>query len=98
METLNAYEVGFKTSFLDGLARLNGAIYYYDYQDYQAFALESLTLYVFNTDAENKGGELSYKSPPLIVWISCWACLTSITTWMTPTPRPAERHWIGAPS
>ena len=63
-ETLNAYEVGFKTSFLDGLARLNGAIYYYDYQDYQAFALESLTLYVFNTDAENKGGELELQISP----------------------------------
>jgi len=64
-ETLNAYEVGFKTTLLDGLARLNGAAYYYDYEDYQAFALESLTLYVFNTDATNKGFELELQTSPV---------------------------------
>lgn len=63
-ETLNAYEVGFKTELWGGLARLNGAAYYYDYQDYQAFALDSLTLYVFNTDATNKGFELELQASP----------------------------------
>ena len=64
-ETLNAYEVGFKTTFMGGLARLNGAAYYYDYQDYQAFALDSLTLFVFNTDAVNKGFELELQASPV---------------------------------
>lgn len=63
-ETLDAYEIGFKTTFMDGLARLNGAAYYYDYQDYQAFALDSLTLFVFNTDAVNKGAELELQASP----------------------------------
>ena len=64
-ETLNAYEIGFKTDLFNGLARLNGAAYYYDYQDYQAFALDSLTLYVFNTDATNQGFELELQTSPI---------------------------------
>ncbi len=64
-ETLNAYEAGFKMTLMDGLARLNGAAYYYDYQDYQAFALDSLTLFVFNTDAVNKGFELELQASPV---------------------------------
>tara|TARA_B110001450_G_scaffold257008_1_gene290191 strand:+ start:749 stop:3112 length:2364 start_codon:yes stop_codon:yes gene_type:complete len=57
-EVLNAYETGFKRSFADGKARLNATAYYYDYQDYQAFSLEGLTTFVFNTDAETYGGEI----------------------------------------
>ncbi|NIB40958.1 TonB-dependent receptor [Pseudomaricurvus alkylphenolicus] len=64
-ETLDAYEFGFKTELWDGRARLNGAIYYYDYQDYQAFNLESLTLFVFNTDAVNQGFELELQASPV---------------------------------
>ena len=64
-ETLDAYEIGFKTELWDGLARLNGAMYYYDYKDYQAFNLESLTLYVFNTDAVNQGFELELQTSPV---------------------------------
>jgi len=64
-EVLNAYELGFKTTLFDGLARLNGAAYYYDYNDYQAFRLEGLTQYVFNTDAEVKGWELELQATPL---------------------------------
>ena len=63
-ETLDAFEIGFKTDLWDGRARLNGAMYYYDYQDYQAFNLESLTLFVFNTDATNKGFELELQASP----------------------------------
>lgn len=64
-EVLNAYELGFKWSSEDGLLRVNGASYYYDYQDYQAFALESLTTYVFNTDAEVKGAEIEVFASPV---------------------------------
>ncbi|NIB40175.1 TonB-dependent receptor [Pseudomaricurvus alkylphenolicus] len=64
-EVLNAYEIGFKTTLFDGLARLNGAAYYYDYNDYQAFRLEGLTQYVFNTDAEVKGWELELQATPV---------------------------------
>jgi iron complex outermembrane receptor protein len=67
-ETLDAYEVGFKMELWDGRARLNGAAYYYDYQDYQAFNLESLTLFVFNTDAVNQGFELELQASPADGW------------------------------
>lgn len=64
-EVLNAYELGFKWSSEDGKLRVNAASYYYDYQDYQAFALESLTTYVFNTDAEVKGAEIEIFATPV---------------------------------
>ncbi len=64
-EVLNAYEVGFKWTFANGLARLNGSAYFYDYKDYQAFALDSLTTFVFNTDAESIGMELELQASPV---------------------------------
>jgi len=38
-ETVTAYEVGFKTSFLDKLVTFNTAAFYYDYEDMQIFTL-----------------------------------------------------------
>jgi iron complex outermembrane receptor protein len=55
-EVLYAYEVGFKTG--SDWARLNADIYYYDYNDYQAFSLLELTPQVTNSDADSWGGEL----------------------------------------
>lgn len=63
-EVLDAYEVGFKKTLADGKARINGSVYYYDYKDYQAFALDSLTTYVFNTDATVQGAELEIFASP----------------------------------
>ena len=34
-EELTAFEVGFKSSFWDNRAQVTGAVYYYDYRDYQ---------------------------------------------------------------
>lgn len=39
-ETLNAYEIGFKSTLADGKIRLNAAAYYYDWNDFQAFVTE----------------------------------------------------------
>ncbi len=39
-ETLDSYEVGFKSSFADGRIRLNGAAFYIDYSNQQYFLLE----------------------------------------------------------
>jgi iron complex outermembrane recepter protein len=36
-EKLTAYETGFKSTLADGRLRFNGAAYYYDYANYQAF-------------------------------------------------------------
>ena len=54
-ETPISYEAGFKSTLLDGRARWNTSFYYYDYQDYQAFAFVALSQLVFNTDAEVYG-------------------------------------------
>ncbi len=64
-EKLYAYEVGFKATLMDGLARLNGAAYYYDYQDYQAFFITGIDTITFNTDAESSGAELELQASPI---------------------------------
>ena len=38
-EQLDAFEIGFKKTIVDNRLRLNGAAYYYDYKDYQAFEI-----------------------------------------------------------
>lgn len=38
-ETVNAYEVGLKSEWLDGQLVVNAAVWYYDYRDYQVFQL-----------------------------------------------------------
>lgn len=54
-ETLNAYEVGLKSSFLDRKVRFNVAGFYYDYSDYQAFDQRGFNFTLFNTQAEIYG-------------------------------------------
>ena len=63
-EILTSYELGEKLTFWDGRARLNGAVFYYDYQDYQGFFLAGLTQVVQNVDATVKGGELELAVAP----------------------------------
>ncbi|MDT8320404.1 MAG: TonB-dependent receptor [Xanthomonadales bacterium] len=63
-EVLLAYETGFKSTLLDGLARLNGSFYYYDYDDYQAFVFSGSSGFVRNADAEYFGAELEFIVKP----------------------------------
>jgi len=63
-ETLTNYEAGSKSTFLDGAARLNAAVFYYDYRNYQAFFLQGLTQVVANRDARVKGGEIEFAIVP----------------------------------
>lgn len=65
-ETLWAYEVGTKLTFWDGKARFNGAAYYYDYKNYQAYSSRGLTTFVLNKPARNYGveGSLTLKPVP----------------------------------
>ncbi|MBT4518598.1 MAG: TonB-dependent receptor [Halieaceae bacterium] len=63
-EQLDAYEFGFKGSYLDGKMRMNGAVYYYDYADYQAFYITGIDTITFNTDADSIGGELEIQASP----------------------------------
>jgi iron complex outermembrane receptor protein len=61
-EKLTSYEVGFKSTFNDGRTRLNGAVFYYDYEDFQTFRFELLNQIIFNTSAKVKGGELELQT------------------------------------
>jgi len=68
-ETLTSYEAGFKYDGLfGGTSRLNGSIYYYDYQDYQGFFFTQVTGFVRNVDAEYQGMELEFASAPTQNW------------------------------
>ncbi len=64
-ERLTSYETGFKSTFWDGKARLNGDVFYYDYKDYQGFFLDVATTIVENVNAKVKGGELELAVTPL---------------------------------
>ena len=64
-EELLAYEVGFKSTLGDGRTRLDGSVYFYDYQDHQAFVFVGSTGRVQNTDAEYFGFELELTTRPV---------------------------------
>lgn len=64
-EVLHSYEVGFKGTLFDGGARLNGNLFYYDYEDYQVFTFPNLSLMVVNLDAKAVGGEIELVANPL---------------------------------
>ena len=57
-----AYEIGFKSTLMNDRMRLNGAAYYYDYQDFQAFNWIGFGGQITNSDATSKGGELELES------------------------------------
>ena len=63
-EQLDAFEVGFKSRLADGLAILNGAAYYYDYKDYQAFQIIGLDTITTNANANSHGFELELQATP----------------------------------
>lgn len=64
-ETLYAYEAGFKSTLLDGHARLNGSVFYYDYKNYQAFLFVGVGGVVINADATNVGAEMDLQISPM---------------------------------
>ncbi len=63
-ETLTSYELGEKLTFWDGRARVNSAIFYYDYRNYQGFFLQGVTQVVKNVDATVKGAEVEFALRP----------------------------------
>jgi iron complex outermembrane receptor protein len=64
-EELVSIEGGFKYTFPQGTTRLNGSLFYYDYQDYQAFLFTGVSGVVVNADAETVGAELELQSSPI---------------------------------
>jgi iron complex outermembrane receptor protein len=63
-EVLHAYELGIKSYLADGRARLNVAMYYYDYKDYQASRWDGLGNVVTNNDSTVKGFEIELATSP----------------------------------
>jgi len=58
-EILTDTEVGFKSELFSRRVRLNGDLFYYDYQNYQAFQFVNFTSILFNAPAQDYGAELS---------------------------------------
>ena len=67
-EVLTNYEGGFKSTIFDGRARLNGSVFYYDYEDFQSFFQLGLNWSVQPQDAEVLGGELEVVASPWDGW------------------------------
>jgi len=63
-EKLDSFEIGSKTTLADGLMTLNGAVFYYDYKDYQAFKFINFSTVVTNNPATVKGAEISLNVRP----------------------------------
>lgn len=64
-EVLISYEAGFKSTLGDGNTRLNGSVFYYDYQDYQAFLFAGVGGVVVNADATTFGAEFELQTTPI---------------------------------
>ncbi|HEX2139156.1 MAG TPA: TonB-dependent receptor, partial [Woeseiaceae bacterium] len=100
-ETLLSYEVGFKSTLLDGRARLNGSAFYYDYEDFQTFRFELLNQIIFNADAEVSGAELELQASPAEGWdVALGMSVLDATAQGIPDPAggPArERNMVAAP-
>lgn len=64
-EKLDAFEVGFKWDSSNRRVRINGAAYYYDYNNYQAFSIIGLDTATLNADAKVKGFEVEVQAAPV---------------------------------
>lgn len=63
-EELTSFEVGFKSELGGGRHRVTGALFFYDYEDHQAFVFRDLNQLLFNADAEVAGAELEWMGLP----------------------------------
>lgn len=67
-EVLYSYEIGFKSTLMDGRARLNATAFYYDYNDYQVFSIQDTAPQIANSDAEAYGAEIELYLSPAEGW------------------------------
>lgn len=65
-ETNNAFELGVKSDLLGRTLRVNGAVFYYDYQNMQNTSLIGITNVITNNDARIWGGELEVTATPVL--------------------------------
>ncbi|MEQ8557122.1 MAG: TonB-dependent receptor [Henriciella sp.] len=64
-ETVDAYELGWKASFPDLSATLNGAIFYQEVSDFQENLFSGSNFRTFNSDVESYGLELDSSVSPI---------------------------------
>lgn len=69
-EFLDAYEVGVKSTLLDGRLELNGAIFYYDWEDLQTFSVDETggAAFLNIPETELVGAEVEFKAVPADGW------------------------------
>jgi iron complex outermembrane receptor protein len=64
-EIVDAYEIGFKSDLADDRVRLNGAVFYYDYQDLQVQLVQAGITFLTNAaQADVQGAELELQAAP----------------------------------
>ncbi|WP_016747665.1 TonB-dependent receptor [Rhizorhabdus wittichii] len=99
-EVLTNYEAGFKLTLLDRKVTFNGAVFHYDYKDYQAFTLQGLSQIVANVPARVTGVETE-----LVLRPARGLMLSGFLTWLDtkvkgitlPSGRVADRDMPQAP-
>jgi iron complex outermembrane recepter protein len=67
-EILTAYELGSKNGFFDGRLKANASLFYYDYDNYQAFFFQGTTNFVKNASAQMQGMEIEFIATPTAQW------------------------------
>lgn len=63
-ETLISYEGGGKFDVAEGRLRVNSSVFYYDYNDYQAYQFTGVGGNIANADARYYGGEVEVAARP----------------------------------
>lgn len=64
-EVLDAYEVGAKLRLTEYAAQINGAVFYYDYSDYQSTRVDNVGQFFANQDATLNGAEIELMLNPV---------------------------------
>lgn len=64
-ERVYAYEAGAKLKLFDRKLRFNNSLFYYDYQNFQAFQFQGIQSFVTNNDAYMYGAESEIASSPM---------------------------------
>ncbi len=99
-EELVNYEGGFKANFANGRARLNASMFYYDYDDYQAYNFIGVAVVLFNADAELYGGEVEFQATPvdgLDIILGLAYVDTEVSGVILPSGRTAKQEMPFAP-
>ena len=99
-ESILSYEIGAKlTGLFNDTSRLNSAIFYYDYEDYQAFVFSGLGGITKNQDANAWGGEVEFYTNPVEgLEMSLGVSYVDAEVEDFPTPNTGAALEFGAPA